>query len=227
MLEKVVGSGHVAVAVTAQMDYGRVEPSEGGRDRQSGSVKRLHVAVLVDHDRIPGTHGEPDTLVPRGEEQLGHIAAIAAQAAGVDEERGDRLEVRSVPFAQEPAAPAGVGEPPAQISARWPLPRHVLIPAAVGAGALLVIGIALSLLLRAEGGRGRSALGAGVLPLPAAIHEVDRPLGRGRCDVPAGRGLAAPGSDVHQRVLDAVRADTARAARVLAALLAESKPGKV
>lgn len=63
-----------------------------------GRVERLHVAVVVD-----GTwtgEGESRTFEPRSDDELRRIEALVAGAAGVDTERGDRITVECVPFAE-------------------------------------------------------------------------------------------------------------------------------
>jgi flagellar M-ring protein FliF len=72
----------------------------------AGAVKQLSVAVLVD-----GTYEEKDgkrTFVPRAPEELERLKALVKSAAGLDEARGDKVEVASVPFQTEPL-PAGEG----------------------------------------------------------------------------------------------------------------------
>ncbi len=72
----------------------------------AGAVKQLSVAVLVD-----GTYEEKDgkrTFVPRPPEEIERLKALVKSAAGLDEARGDKVEVASVPFQTEPL-PAGEG----------------------------------------------------------------------------------------------------------------------
>lgn len=57
-----------------------------------GRIERLQVAVVVD-----GTW-EEEAFTPRSEEELSNIEAMAAHAAGLDENRGDRISVTSIPF---------------------------------------------------------------------------------------------------------------------------------
>ena len=79
--------------------------------KRGASLRRLSIAVQVD-----GTYqAQPDgssTYEPRGAEELEQLAALVRSAAGVDESRGDVVEVVSRPFATataplEPEAEAG------------------------------------------------------------------------------------------------------------------------
>ncbi len=77
---------------------------------------RLHVAVLVD-DKL-GPDGKP---VVRSDKELGELVALARQAAGIDDARGDKLELHAIAFAADAdqgpadvapaAAPLGPGPP--------------------------------------------------------------------------------------------------------------------
>ena len=79
--------------------------------KRGASLRRLSIAVQVD-----GTYrAQPDgstAYEPRGAEELEQLAALVRSAAGVDESRGDVVEVVSRPFAiaaapPEPEAEAG------------------------------------------------------------------------------------------------------------------------
>lgn len=76
-----------------------------------GAVKRLSVAVLID-----GTYREDNgrrVFVPRTDDELAKLRTLAASAAGISDERGDRLEVTSVAFQSAAgdamAHPSGTG----------------------------------------------------------------------------------------------------------------------
>lgn len=70
-----------------------------------GDTKRLTVAVIVD-----GTYEKAEnkwTFVPRSKEELQRVQLLVASAVGLDQKRGDMLEVSSVPFndAEPPREP--------------------------------------------------------------------------------------------------------------------------
>lgn len=72
-----------------------------------GRVTRLSVAVAVDGVSTPPTKaGETPAYQPRAEEEMARITALVRSAAGIDDQRGDRLEVANVQFAR---AAAGEG----------------------------------------------------------------------------------------------------------------------
>lgn len=66
--------------------------------KQSGGIKRLSVAVLVD-----GTYAEDKdgntTYTPRTEEQLAQIETLVKSALGFDASRGDTVEIVNMQFA--------------------------------------------------------------------------------------------------------------------------------
>ncbi|HAU29101.1 MAG TPA: flagellar M-ring protein FliF [Rhodospirillaceae bacterium] len=68
--------------------------------RESGQVKRMSVAVLVD-----GIYSEDEkgnmTYQPRSKEDLETITALVRSAAGYDEARGDQVEVVNMQFTKE------------------------------------------------------------------------------------------------------------------------------
>ncbi|MCS6878117.1 MAG: flagellar basal-body MS-ring/collar protein FliF [Geminicoccaceae bacterium] len=77
--------------------------------RKPGQIKRLSIAVQVDHARVAAPDGSR-RVEPRSAEELAQIAALVRSAAGVDEERGDRVEVVSRAFVEpEPEAPGSAG----------------------------------------------------------------------------------------------------------------------
>jgi flagellar M-ring protein FliF len=114
-----------------------------------GALKRMSVAVLVDHDRKWTKTGASMQAVvePPSPEKLKVIRGLVSAAVGLNPERGDQLIVESLPFetgldAEPPGAPAAPSPPP-----RAPLPawleklggQKVLIWAGAGAGALLLL----------------------------------------------------------------------------------------
>ncbi len=71
------------------------------RIEQSGGIRKLSVAVLID-----GTYqgeGEARTFTPRPSEEIDRYRELIKRAVGFNEDRGDQIEVASAPF-QAPAA---------------------------------------------------------------------------------------------------------------------------
>ena len=69
-------------------------------ERLPGRVTALSVAVLI-NDPVPEEGAE---AAPRSPEELAALRALLEAAAGIDEARGDRLTLRSLPF-ERPALP--------------------------------------------------------------------------------------------------------------------------
>lgn len=186
-------------------------------------LTKLHVAVVVDYKT--GADGKP---AARDEKELAELTALARQAAGIDDTRGDKFELRSIPFVEDPEAAAWAKVPP-PAAAKFPL-----IPVAIGGGAaVLVLGGLMMVLLRKKSSRVDHR--PMQLALPAPIHELERVLearpgvtvsGVRAVDVDheleaaASRSLPA-GKHVRDRVVDVVRGDVDRTAEVLTAWLSE------
>ncbi len=210
----------------------------------TAKVERLHVAVLVNHkevkkpkqpkaeeeaegddakeeEELEGEGEEPSVdRIPLTAEELAVITAIAKEAAGLNDERGDSLVVQNVPFEEN-----AMFAPEDPVLFAKPLFSKMMFYAASGVVGLILIVVVLLLLRRKSSG---DKAVAQVLSLPAPISEVERVL-EARRGVPAqlasgGEGTAELGSqngDLYGRVLTTVRADAGHAARVLSALLDE------
>ncbi len=172
-------------------------------------VQKLHLAVLVDFK--PGAEGKPGTA--RTPEELAQLTALARAAAGIEDTRGDLLEIRSVPFAPDLAA-----EEAPVVAAAAGLP---LVPIAAGAGGALVFFTIVAILVRRRRKAKATADAEAVVPLalPAPVADLEHAL-----DHPGEptNALPAPGTpSLHERVVAAARADIARTARVLSSWLSE------
>lgn len=64
-----------------------------------GQIKRLTVAVLI-NDIIARDADGVQTRTPRSPEELSALQELVSAAAGLDEERGDKLELKSLSFNQ-------------------------------------------------------------------------------------------------------------------------------
>jgi flagellar M-ring protein FliF len=67
--------------------------------REAGMVRRLTVAVMVNGTNIPGAEGSLQ-YAPRSEAEMAQIATLVRSAVGIDEARGDRLDVVNLPFTE-------------------------------------------------------------------------------------------------------------------------------
>jgi flagellar M-ring protein FliF len=79
--------------------------------RQSpATLKRLSVAVLLDHRSIYGKKGKV-TKEPLTEEEIQRITSLVKEAVGLDEARGDTINIVNTPF-QQPAEVKPIPEAP-------------------------------------------------------------------------------------------------------------------
>jgi flagellar M-ring protein FliF len=67
--------------------------------RETGTIRHLSVAVMVNGAQSVDEAGQVQ-YQPRTAEELEQIAALVRSAVGLDEERGDRIEVVNMPFAE-------------------------------------------------------------------------------------------------------------------------------
>jgi flagellar M-ring protein FliF len=65
--------------------------------KQSGTVKRISAAVLVDGTYAPDANGNP-VYTPRSQQELDQIATLVKSAIGFDQKRGDVVEVVNMQF---------------------------------------------------------------------------------------------------------------------------------
>jgi flagellar M-ring protein FliF len=100
--------------------------------RQSvGTVKRLSVAVVVNHKRVVGGEGN-FTLVPRTTEEMTQITDLVRQSMGFSEARGDAVSVANAAFtsAEIPEAEAlPLWRQPGTIALVKDIAKHLLIAA--------------------------------------------------------------------------------------------------
>jgi flagellar M-ring protein FliF len=122
----------------------------------AGSVRRMSLAVLVDHQLswIPEKNGFRRVLTPPPPEKLKVLRELVAGITGFNAERGDQLVIETLPFEstlqiEPPAAPAPAtpAAPPGIPGLRWNVP--VLDPrtrwiAGVAAGLLLLLTAAVA-----------------------------------------------------------------------------------
>ncbi|MBR0657379.1 flagellar basal-body MS-ring/collar protein FliF [Plastoroseomonas arctica] len=70
--------------------------------REAPSLRRLSIAVLVDGVWDPAEGSAPLSFRDRSAEELARIASLVRSAVGFNEQRGDRVEVVSLRFADPP-----------------------------------------------------------------------------------------------------------------------------
>ena len=78
---------------------------------EAGSIKRLSVAVVVDGIYATDASGN-SSYQPRSADQLAQIQALVRTAAGINDTRGDQVEVVNMQFAERPElSAAGTAQP--------------------------------------------------------------------------------------------------------------------
>jgi flagellar M-ring protein FliF len=102
-----------------------------------GQVQKLSVAVLVD-----GSY-QKDKYIPRTKEEIEVIKGMVKRAVGFNADRGDEIEVANVPFKIQPPAPA---QPLIAPNLKDVIQTPIGI--GVGAGAALILGTLIFLLLK-------------------------------------------------------------------------------
>ena len=64
-----------------------------------GTVRRLSVAVVVNHKKGPEKDGKPGKALPMSEAEMRQVNALVRDAVGFAQERGDSLNIANAPFA--------------------------------------------------------------------------------------------------------------------------------
>lgn len=138
--------------------------------REGGSIKKLSVAVLVNHRVKESAEGEP-SFEPRSAEELANIEKLVKSAVGFDQKRGDTVEIVNMRFAEPPQMLGGVDDAIFLGFSTADLRRivEVLILAVVG---ILIILLVVRPLIAKIFETGPTALADG----PAAIGADGRPL---------------------------------------------------
>ena len=165
--------------------------------REAGEIKKLAVSVAVDGRWTPPANGEGEpTYAPRPEEEIAQIRALVAAAVGIDEERGDRIEVQNVRFSRE-ALPSGGTEAGSSLFdfTKNDLMRGIELLVLLVTGVLLIFFVLRPLLKTASGG-GSAPLQLAGAGGPAVTSLQTSIIGGGGDAVPQ---LTGP-SDMEQRL---------------------------
>ncbi len=181
----------------------------------AGRIKRVSVAVLVDHVPRPGANGKV-TDQPLSAAELTRVEALVRQAVGFNAERGDTVSVMNAPFVRENVA---VEAP------KWwehPQARDAL---RVALGALLVLALVFGVLrpaLRQLTGQVKPKIDEEVDPLTADVELVDGKqapqLSNESLQLAGAAQLALPVDQYEERLRmarEAVKADSKRVAMVV------------
>ncbi|MGU3359402.1 flagellar basal-body MS-ring/collar protein FliF [Methylobacterium sp. M6A4_1b] len=188
---------------------------------ESGRVKRLSVAVVVDGAYVPGPDGKP-VYQPRPAAEVDRIAALVRSAIGFDKARGDQVEVVNLRFAETPV-PAEFLEPSLVQSLLAPSKEEIMRIVELGVLTMLTLIVLMAVVrpllkkvlasepiqiaLLSEGGAGALAGGGEALMVPP-----DNPTAR-LVDFAQLNGKVQ--AETVQRVVDMVRASPSETVEVL------------
>ena len=170
--------------------------------KEAGEVKKLAVSVAVDGKWTPAANGRgAPTYAPRSEQEIAQIRALVAAAVGIDEARGDKLEVQNVAFTHDVAATGGSEAGSSLFDfTKNDLMRGVELLVLLITGVLLIFFVLRPLLKTATGGgAGQPQLaGAGGVPVTSLQTTIMNGAGGGM----QMAQLAGPGgpSEMEQRL---------------------------
>jgi flagellar M-ring protein FliF len=102
------GAGKDMAKRTEETTNYEISRKTTSQTRETGTIKRMSVAVLVDGTYATSATGE-HAYTPRSPEELDSLKKLVQSAIGFDEKRGDKVEVVNMRFAEPEEA---VGEPP-------------------------------------------------------------------------------------------------------------------
>ncbi|WP_417232372.1 flagellar basal-body MS-ring/collar protein FliF [Brevundimonas sp.] len=128
--------------------------------REAGEVKKLAVSVVVDDQRVPAADGRgPPTYTARSAEQIEQIKSLVAAAVGIDETRGDKIEVLNVGFTHDVADMGGTEAGSSLFDfTKNDIMRGIELLVLLITGLLLIFFVLRPLLKTASGGGGLPAL---------------------------------------------------------------------
>ncbi|HEY0599096.1 flagellar basal-body MS-ring/collar protein FliF [Brevundimonas sp.] len=136
--------------------------------KEAGEVKKLAVSVAVDGRWTPAANGRGEpTYAPRTAEEIAQIRALVAAAVGIDEARGDKIEVQNVRFARDVPAAGGAEAGSSLFDfTKNDLMRGVELLVLLITGVLLIFFVLRPLLKSATGGGAQPQLaGPGGVPV--------------------------------------------------------------
>ena len=128
-----------------------------------GALKRLYVSVLLDQAVAwDGTgKGAHRVLTPPAPETMKSVRDLVATVVGFQQDRGDQITIETLPFESTlnlppPEAPAAPQAPKAPAS-KWEELRRMpyFVPAAAGAGVLLLLLIGAAVFMMTRKGKGK------------------------------------------------------------------------
>lgn len=143
--------------------------------KEAGEIKRLAVSVAVDGRWTPAANGGAPTYAARTPAEIEQIKALVAAAVGIDETRGDKIEVLNVRFNRDLAVVGGEEAGSSLFDfTKNDIMRGVELLVLLITGLLLIFFVLRPLLKSASGGAGGGPLqlagaGSGVTSLQTTI----------------------------------------------------------
>lgn len=165
--------------------------------KEPGEVKKLSVSVAVDGKYTPAADGKGEpTYAPRTAEEVQQIKTLVAAAVGIDETRGDKIEVINVRFNREPSAAPGEDTGSSMFNFdKNDIMRGVELLVLLITGLLLIFFVVRPLLKTASGNGGMPVL-AGANGMP--VTPLDTQIVGGV--LPGAPQMLAGPSDMDQRL---------------------------
>ncbi|VXB14627.1 flagellar basal-body MS-ring/collar protein FliF [Brevundimonas sp. G8] len=143
--------------------------------KEPGEVKKLAVAVAVDGKWTPAADGKGEpTYAPRTAEEIAQIKSLVAAAAGIDETRGDKIEVINVRFNHDTGIAGGLeGKSSLLDFSKNDVMRFVELGILTVVALLLIFFVLRPLLKTASGGTNLPAvIGANGMPVTTVATTV-------------------------------------------------------
>ena len=167
--------------------------------REPGEVKKLAVAVAVDGKWTPAADGKGEpTYAPRTAEEIAQIKSLVAAAVGIDEARGDKIEVVNVRFNHDAGLTGGLDGASSMFDfSKNDIMRGVELLVLLVTGLLLIFFVLRPLLKTASGGPGAPALAG---PEAVSVTALQTAPVIGPDGQPVPHALLAPPSDMEHKI---------------------------
>ncbi len=94
-----------------------------------GTIKKLSVSILVADKVIPGKNNQPATTEPRSPQELKSLETMVSTALGLNTDRGDQINILSLPFTEQPKETLATAALPSNLLYQYlPAAKISLIP---------------------------------------------------------------------------------------------------
>ena len=166
--------------------------------REPGEIRKLAVAVAVDGRWTPAKDGKGEpTYAPRSAEEIAQIKALVAAAVGIDDSRGDKIEVVNVRFNRDAGLTGGLDGASSMFDfSKNDIMRGIELLVLMVTGLLLIFFVLRPLLKTAAGGASAPALAGPEMAVTALqTTPVIGPDGQ-----PVPQALLAPPSDMDHKI---------------------------